>query len=118
MTDKEIQNFEARLETAEQKGKSPQKPLSPSKAVEKSISPTHNRLLGITSELLGGVLVGLSLGFLLDYVFKTSHLFLAIMTPFGAFIGLYNVYRHIIKASAASSTQMENKKDNDSLKKD
>lgn len=104
-------NFEKRLNIANQRDSSDQTHNRYTKAVDNSTNPNHNKLLGITSELVGGLLVGLGFGFMLDYFLDTKPFFLAIMTPFGAFIGLYNVYRLILKQPTASSaaTELKNK---------
>ncbi|MFV0321550.1 MAG: AtpZ/AtpI family protein [Alphaproteobacteria bacterium] len=117
MQNNEPNNFEERLNTANQRDSSDQTRNRYTKAVHKSTNPNHNRLLGITSELLGGLFVGLGFGYMLDYFLGTKPIFLAIMTPFGAFIGLYNVYRLILKTPSSPSLPQETKNETSHEKK-
>lgn len=109
MTIRDNKDFEERLHQADSREPSHLTRNKYTKAVDNSTNPNHNKLLGITSELLGGLFVGLGFGFMLDYFFGTKPIFLAIMTPFGTFIGLYNVYRLILKTPASASLPQEGK---------
>ncbi len=107
MPQNDHRSFEERLNTAKERANAPKHNSKYTKAVNNSANPSHNKLLGITSELLGGLFVGLGFGFLLDYLLGTKPIFLAIMTPFGAFIGLYNVYRVILKTPSQPASKNE-----------
>ena len=56
----------------------------------------------MAADLLAGVIVGAGIGYVLDYVFDTRPVLLAIFLLFGGAAGFLNIYR--------SAHDMENKK--------
>lgn len=78
-----------------------------SENIAKSLENQHIAIK-LMGDIIGGLIVMGLFGFILDRIFGTHPLFLAIMTPMGVFLSLYNILRY----NSLNSSKKEKSKKN------
>lgn len=87
MTDKEdLERLKSELQSLDKKGKEDEKPMTPMGA-----------LMNVGVEFVSGVIVGIGLGFLIDWAFSTKPWGLISFFALGSAAGMLNVYRTLTK---------------------
>ena len=87
MTDKEdLERLRSELKSLENEGKANEKPTTP-----------FGALMNVGVEFVSGVLVGIGLGFLVDWMFSTKPWGLISFFALGSVAGMLNVYRTLTK---------------------
>ena len=86
-----IKKMEARLFSFERRNKTTEASLSV--------------VIAVVSDLIGPILVGLSIGYLLHKTFNLSILFFAVFILLGGFAGFLNLYRTVLKLQGEHSNE-------------